>query len=214
MAGPGIDLCQVVFDRSGLGPEEDDAIITCHVRGLQAALPDNLFPMDDAARTQFGTRLDAFFTWYCPFMSTYYKVIEYRFYALPSAANLPMGPPAKVITVNHPGTKAGAPYPSQIACSVTWKTDRRATWGRFYLPGLVDPGGGGGRFPLSTFLAPLTTAAHNLTSRSGNGGCLTVWSRKEWTHHDPQTIQADDIPDVVRSRRLKLVVNRATWGAG
>jgi hypothetical protein len=43
---------------------------------------------------------------------------------------------------------------------------------------------------------------------------LTVWSRVGWTHHDPQTIQVDNIADVIRSRRFSTPTYRSTAGAG
>jgi hypothetical protein len=99
--------------------------------------------------------------------------------------------------------------PPQNALSVTWKTDQRKTWGRFYVPGLatnvLDTNG-----RVSTAWADSVVAlAAPLASRSGTGACLVVFSHKEWTHHDPQQVQCDDVSDVIRRRRFSSVHYRA-----
>jgi hypothetical protein len=208
MAGPGVDLVMMRFDRQTLSPQEDPAIITMHARGVTAALPDDLFPMDDAARTNFATKLDAFWTAIRVGMSDKYQLIDYRFYALPAAAGQPMGAPDKVITKNLFAGSATDGIASQVAVSVTWITDKRATWGRFYLPGIAINKFGASRIDT----AWCDTIAN--ASRSGNGGTLTVWSHKEWTHHDPQFVQVDDVPDVIRSRRLRSTHYRAKQPCG
>lgn len=210
----GVDLCQVIFDRSLLDQNEDVAVITMHVRGVQASLPDNLFPLDDAGRTDFAARLDTFFAGATTYMSSKVVVKQYRFYKLPDSFGLDMGPPVKVVDTSHPGKSSATPLPNQIACSITFKTDRRKTWGRFYLPGLVVDDLSSVGLLTNAMVGTLAQTAHALTSRSGNGGCLTVWSRKEWTHHDPQVIQVDNIPDVIRRRRASLPTFKGQWGAG
>jgi hypothetical protein len=213
MAGPGVDLVQVVFDRSAMSASEDVAVITMHCRGVQAALPDSLFPLDDAGRDNFKTKLDTFFAYWASHSSPDYKITDYKFYALPDALGTPMGDPTKHYVVSIPGA-AGPGPPPQVATSITFKTDKRKQWGRFYLPGISSSYyDSHGRMGAST-CAALASQAHGLTSRSGNGGCLTVWSRTQWTHHDPQVIQVDDIPDVIRSRRFSAAITRATQPAG
>jgi hypothetical protein len=36
-----------------------------------------------------------------------------------------------------------------------------------------------------------------------------VFSRKQWTHHDPQSVQVDDLMDVIRKRRYSKPHHRA-----
>jgi hypothetical protein len=62
----------------------------------------------------------------------------------------------------------------------------------------------------ATAATGILNASKLLTSRSGTGAALTIFSRKEWTHHDPQTIQVDDIFDVIRSRRYEMPLFRQT----
>jgi hypothetical protein len=213
VAGPGVDLVQLVIDRQAISVNEDVAVITMHCRGVQAALPDDLFPLDDAGRDDFNAKITAWWGLIQPMLPTGYKLTVAKFYPLPAAAGEPMGPPHKTYTHNASGVSGAPLLPTQVAMSVTFITDQRKTWGRFYIPGTNPNALTGGRWSHSDMQA-VADATHHLTDRSGNGGCLTVWSRKEWTHHDPQTIQVDDIPDVIRSRRLKSTLFRATHVAG
>lgn len=203
----------VVFDRSALSANEDTAILALHCRGMVSGLPDQLNPMDDTNRTDFANKISSWFMSLQGDITSNVSLREVRFYALGSSAAELLGPPDKVVTFNIAGSSASAASIPQFAVSVTLKTDARRTWGRFYLPGItaghVDANG---RI-LQSFCTSLATKTHTLTNRSGTGACLTVWSRKNWTHHDPQTIQVDDVADVVRSRRFKSTHFRATVAA-
>jgi hypothetical protein len=210
---PGVDLVQVVFDRSQLNPQEDVAILTMHCRGVQAGLPDVLNPMDDTNRGNFAGKLDTWWTAVKAYVCSKYTLREYRFYALPDSLGLPMGPPDKIVTKGINGVSAPPPMPSQVALSVTFKTDQRKQWGRFYIPGIVNSNlDNNGRF-VAAMTGTIANATKGLTDRNGSGACLTVWSRTQWTHHDPQTIQVDDIPDVIRSRRLSFPITRSQVAA-
>jgi hypothetical protein len=213
MAGPGVDLVQCVVDRTALATAEDDAVFTMHCRGMQASLPDDLFPIDDAGRVDFATKLMAYWNAIKTNITSGYLLREINFYALPAAAGEPMGPPVKQVLPSLPGTGGTGEQAFQVACSVTFITDQRKTWGRFYLPGFIPSVLVGGVWTNSV-CDSIAAATHGLTSRSGNGACLTVWSRKQWTHHDPQRVQVDNIPDVIRRRRKSQPTYRANIAAG
>jgi hypothetical protein len=201
------NLVQCVIDRSLISPNEDVAVVTMHIRPKLALLPDDTIPMTDTLRDDFKAKLDTFWTGVTAFMHTSHVVKQYRMYDIPSTRGL-LGAPKKVYTVNIPGASSAGPLPTQVACSVTWKTAQRKTWGRFYLPGFVQTKVNTSARFSSGDCTSLANLAAPLASRSGTGACLTVFSTKEWTHHDPQTVQVDDVPDVIRRRRLSFTVNR------
>jgi hypothetical protein len=203
------NLVQFVFDREGLSAGEDVAVITCHIRQVVAGAPD-LLPVTDEGRDNFKGRIVNWWDEVQSFVAQQITFREARFYDVPAAPGTPMGDPVTILAVDGPGTGSSGPLPPQIAVSVTYKTDKRLTWGRHYLPGptraMLD---NSGRLE-ATAATGILNASKLLTSRSGTGAALTIFSRKEWTHHDPQTIQVDDIFDVIRSRRYEMPLFRQT----
>lgn len=200
------------FDRTGISTDEDDAIITMHCRGVQAGLPDVLNPMDDTNRGNFAGKVQAWWNAVRSLCATGCTAMDVRFYALGANASELLGPPDKIVTLTGVGQGGTAALPLQVALSTTFITDQRKTWGRFYLPCAVQSTISSARITGSA-MTTLANAATGLTSRSGSGACLTVWSRKEWTHHDPQFVQVDDVPDVIRSRRLRTTITRTKVAA-
>lgn len=210
---PGVDLVQVLFDRNSISADEDDAVITMHCRGLVAGLPDDLGPMDDGKRAAFATRI---ITWWGLIKGNFTSNMilrDIKFYALGNDIHDPMGPPDKIVTPSLPGTGGTGILPLQSALSVTFRTANRKQWGRFYLPGATTSVLTNGRITNAVCDA-LASATQGLTSRSGTDACLTVWSRVGWTHHDPQQVQVDNIPDVIKSRRLRQTTYRKQISAG
>lgn len=207
------NLVQVVFDRENLSADEDVAVITMHIREVVQGAPD-ILPVTDQGRANFTQRLDSW--WQNVMVGTSNKLTlrEYRFYDVPSTPGANMGDPVEVVVRANPGTSTGKALPPQCAVSVTFKTDKRKTWGRFYLPGWTDsylmPNG-----RLDPGICPqIATWTQGLTARAGTGAALVVFSRKEWTHHDPQQVQVDDIIDIIRSRRFSSPTIRANVTAG
>jgi hypothetical protein len=105
-----------------------------------------------------------------------------------------------------------------VACSVTIRTDQRRHWGRFYLPSLGQAVLDSTTGRISTaFADQVAAAAVLLTDRSNTSlghPTLTVWSRTGGTHHDPQSVAVDDVPDVIRSRRFKKPIYKKILAAG
>ena len=211
---------QLVFDRQTLRPDEDDAVITMHVRRKDWALPD-VFEINDNFRDMFVIALDAWWAAIRGFVTQHITLREARFYAVPEGGPFPakdprghMGDPVKIHNFSNPGTGTSGALPPQVAISVTFKTAQRLRWGRFYLPhparatltdkGAIDPAAADA----------ILQGTHNLTSRSGNGLCLVVFSHKYWNHSDPEQIQVDDIFDVIRRRRYSRPQYRQTLSAG
>jgi len=207
------NLCQFVFDRSRIYPDEDVAVMTCHIREVQQGLPD-IFPITDAARDDFVGNVSTWWGVVKAFIWHEVTFREIRFYDVPSTAGADMGDPVRVQGVEEAATATSGALPPQNALSITFRTSKRATWGRFYLPqpsnSVLDVKG-----RLQTSVADsICTATHSLTNRSDSGASLVVFSRKEWTHHDPQLIQVDDLTDVIRSRRYRATHYRAQLSAG
>jgi hypothetical protein len=208
-----VNLVQCVFDRTALAVGEDVAVVTMHCRGVTSGLPDDLFPMDNTARADFKSKLDFFWGGVSNLISNKLSLVAYKSYDMPSTPGL-LGPPVQTLTPGAMTFSSSAPAPAQVAMSVTWITDARKTWGRFYIPGpLAGNWDNAGRITIAN-CSTIANAAKGLAKRSSSGATLTVWSRTHWTHHDPQYVQVDDVPDVIRSRRLSSPITRAKVAVG
>lgn len=210
------NLVQLVFDRERLRFGEDDAVITCHIRKTTDSWPD-MFDMDGAARDKFDQDISAWWSVAAPYVTQHVTFKEARYYDVPTGGPFPpkdprghMGDPVRVTPFNSPGTNSSGALPPQVAISVTFKTEKRLEWGRCYFPcparnTLDDKGAINGDASIA-----LLEAFKHLTSVSGSGAALTVFSRKYWTHFDPNRIQVDDIFDVIRRRRYSAPLFRNT----
>jgi hypothetical protein len=207
------NLVQAVWDRTLLSPAEDVAVMTMHIRQVVSGAPD-ILPVTDQGRDDFSARFGNFVTTVKTHLTSKLVLRELRYYDVPSVPNAPMGDPVRVTPFNTACTSTGTPLPPQVALSVTFKTDHRLQWGRFYIPGFTHNDLDAVGRPARVTLDLIATAAKGLTSRSGTGACLTVFSRKGWTHHDPQQIQVDDVMDVIRRRRFSAATYRAQQSAG
>jgi hypothetical protein len=214
------NMVQMVWDRESVSPDEDVAVMTMHIRQVVAGAPD-LLPVTDEGRTDFASRCANWLGEVQTYISSQYLCRELRFYDIPDGGPfLPkdprgyMGDPVKIAPMNARGLSPAFQVPAQIAVSVTFKTAHRKRWGRFYIPGFtVNSLTGNARLSPGVCDA-LANSTHHLTSRSGTGAALTVFSRKYWNHEDPETIQVDDVLDVIRRRRLSNTTHRGTAAAG
>lgn len=214
------NLVQTTFNRDILRPDEDDAAITMHIREIVQAAPD-ILPVTDQGRANFLDRISSWWGEVAPFMSQHVVMDESRFYDLPDDGPFPakdprawMGDPVMVHKWNFPGQNSSGALPPQCAISVTFKTEHRKRWGRYYLPSparntLSDKGA----IDVAAANA-IMNGTHYLTDRSGTGAAITVFSRLHWNHEDPITIQVDDIFDVIRRRRYSSPLYRQTRSAG
>jgi len=205
------NLVHVVFDRSAQNPEEDAAIFTMHVRGTLTGLPDSLVSMTPGSRDAWSARFDNFLDTWKTLASPKVKCVALKWYDLGASADDDMGPPVQVHVKNKAGVASGQVLPPQLAMSATLKHPSTggvgrhgARWGRIYIPGItVDALDANGRFT-SAACQVMGDAVRYIFQPAGTPtGCRsTIWSRTAWSHFDPNVVQVDDVPDVIRSRRF------------
>lgn len=206
-----VNQVHVVFDRSAQNPNEDTAIFTLHIRGLVDNLPDSLGSIDNTKRDTFAAAVVTFFNAIKGGLTTKLILSQIRFYEMGANATAHMGPPIQIKTYNAPGTSSGAVLPPQLSQSVTLKHPStggvgrtNSRWGRFYIPGVTTSTLDiNGRFDPAWCTLVANAAVVLYRPVGGANGCkATIWSRKAWGHFDPNVVQVDDVPDVIRSRRF------------
>jgi hypothetical protein len=124
--------------------------------------------------------------------------------------------PADRITANGlTGQVATSRLPDQLAVNVTLRTSSRKHWGRFYIPGIAST-----KFdltygrPTSTVCDTLATATRTLgTSLMANTAAteLVVYSHQHQAVLSVDEIHCDNVADVIRRRRAKMVSYRKAF---
>jgi hypothetical protein len=206
------NFVQAVFDRSALVGDEDVAVMTMHCRKIIDNFPD-FAPMDEQAREDFWSNFHDFWTQVADHVSVGVTCKELRFYDVPTTPGTDMGDPVEVKAIDVAGTATSAALPPQVSCSVTWKTEKRKQWGRFYIPGLTAATLQGNGYLQDALCDEIALAAKGLTFRGGTGAALVVFSRIHWNHLDPTEVQVDNVLDVIRRRRFSRPTYRAVLPA-
>lgn len=121
------------------------------------------------------------------------------------------GPAVRTTLKSVPGTNAGGRNADQLAVSATYITASRKHWGRSYWPFATSSATDGqyGRIT-SSHADAIATMINSVFSTPGAGNGITpcVASLAYKGIMTVQTIQVDDIWDVIRSRRAKTASYR------
>lgn len=214
-----VNLVQVIFDRSAQNPDEDSAIFTIHIRGIVSGLPDQLGSIANDDRAAYAAAVNTFWDNIQGYVSTKVNLVAVKFYEMGDDPDDQMGPPVQVVNGTNLGGSSAQVLPPQMASSVTLKHPSTggvgktgSRWGRIYVPGVtVAALDANGRFN-DTYITLLVGSAQALWQpvNGANGVRGTIWSRKLWQHFDPSSLQVDDVPDVIRSRRFSTTHLRRT----
>jgi hypothetical protein len=215
------------------GAEQDDArTMSLHLLKVDDDEPGEWTPQDfsgvDALVSAFWSALVGFYSADLRLR----EIAAFRAGPRFDTPNTP-GPPVYRAAKNAPGTIASNQQnlPQQVACVVTERTASRSRWGRFYLPSpssSIMGLGGVGRFG-SGYITAVANAAQSLYQGCLDNGAVPVVYSKALPHRmkkngqmlpardasaaKVQTLQVDDVPDVIRSRRIKTVAQRERRGA-
>lgn len=141
-------------------------------------------------------------------LSTTYTFHESRVYRIGPGVN-PPNPAVKVYSVTNVGTSSSAELPPQDAMSITLKTSARKQWGRTYLPGLTTAILGGYGLADSDKCDTLGGATDDMIAAAADDDFhLVVYSPTKQAANTVQSVQVDNIIDVIRSRRWRNATHR------
>lgn len=197
----------------------DSAIITFDLINYTSGNIDPSWTQTDYDKV--WTEINNLFTAYRPFMNSDAIVKHYRAYTMKFHADwagsdpntdrptfAESGPPASSFTPNVAGQSVAA-LPRQMAFSVTEETPRRQSWGRFYMPFPGNALLGAQERWLVSAVDTIVAAVHQMYQALSDAELFPVVPQASLRKariaalSQVVAVRADDVPDVIRRRRLK-----------
>lgn len=172
------------------------------ILNMTSSSPDDTWTTTDF--TQCETALDAFFTALVNYWSTGYKLTTYNWYRVGEGVTKP-NPAVRQLAKGTPivGTSAGHLASPQTACSITFRTAVRRSWGRTYLPAPQLSGNTAGVITTGNVDAIAGAANTLAVALAANDFYLVVTSKKLHAALNVERVEVDDVLDVIRRRRWK-----------
>jgi len=203
VTGVAVRRVVLVFDRTGQIAGADPAVMHFDFLNITGGNPDDTWTAGDY--TTIETALGAWWTTTKPYVQSNIKLDSYRWYPIGEGVS-PPNPAERVTTVASAGTGSGTVAPPQVACSLTFRTSVRRSWGRTYLPlgGLSATNmAAGGQFT-SSAVDVLAGALNTLvTSCASSDFYLVVTSKVLHAALTVEKVEVDSNLDVIRRRRWK-----------
>jgi hypothetical protein len=114
-----------------------------------------------------------------------------------------------VFAVTNMGSSSSAELPPQDALSITFKTAARKQWGRTYVPGLTTTVLGGFGLADSSKVDTVGTATDAMiAAAAAHDFHLVVYSPTMAAANTVESVQVDNVLDVIRSRRWRNATHK------
>jgi hypothetical protein len=203
----GVRRSTLVFDRASYSPADDDVTIHFDWLNMTSGSPDDTWITSDY--TTLESALLTFWGTAKGIVDPKTKLREIRWHRAGPGIT-PPNPAERTLVLGSmvAGSGTAGAGPATQACSVTFHTSVRRSWGRTYLPANGTALDAQGR--LTTAVVDIEAGAVNtlVTSAAASDFYLVVVSNRLSAALNVEKIHVDDVPDVVRRRRLKHVVYR------
>jgi hypothetical protein len=193
-----------VIDRTAVEAGLDNALMHFDILNLTGGLPDDSWITSDFTTCEglIKTCLSSLQA----YMPNGHQITEMVWHRVGSGVGKP-NPAVRIWIDPSPAAgTGGAGNELQTACSITFRTGVRKSWGRTYLP-FGPTLSSARRFPLSTVNAiggAVNTMVGGLASADFY---LGVVSGPLSSFLNAERIEVDDVPDVIRRRRHKHKLN-------
>lgn len=204
-AGVGIRRATCVLNRSAFTPALDTAIMHFDFLNMTAGVPDDTWVTADF--TTLEGYLKTMFTSLVATMQPKHTFDTVSWHRIGPGAPVP-NPAERIATVSATQpTGTGSTNPPQIACSITFRTGVRKSWGRTYLPCGISPGAQ--HRWASTNVDVVATAVDTMVKAAAAADFYhVVFSKTLNSALNVEAIEVDDVPDVIRRRRHKVQTYR------
>lgn len=203
----GVRRATLFFDRASYSPADDDMTVHFDFMNMTAGEPDDTWITSDF--TGLETLLTTWWGQAKGQSDPKTKLREIRWHRV-GAGITPPNPAVRIFTLGTmvAGTGTAGANVAQVACAVTFRTAVRRSWGRTYIPfnGVAADAQGRWSTTLVDLVATYTNAL--VTSAASSDMHLVVTSTALSAALNVERIVADDVPDIVRRRRLKHTVYR------
>lgn len=197
--GIGVRRAQFVFTRQTLAPAQDAMTTHLDFLNLTAGSPDDTW--NDADFTDLETLLITMWNNLKGFMHTSVTLDQIRWYR-EGPEVLPPNPAIRITDTNIVGTNSSS-MPPQVAATVTLKTVPRRQWGRLYLPFYgISVLSTTGRFTTTSVQTVANEFDAFFLAAQGLEKPPVIFSKVRGKAYTVETLQVDDVPDVMRSRRF------------
>jgi hypothetical protein len=207
--GEGIGVRRVLLKITPPAPggfTDDVRVMHFDFLNLTGGAPDDTWTDTDYAQAE--TAVENWFGAVQSCLSTTYTFHEARWYRIGPGVN-PPNPAQKVFAVTNVGSSSSAELPPQCALSITLKTAARKQWGRTYLPGLTTAMLGGFGLADSTKVNLVGAATDALIAEANTHDLhLVVYSPTKQAANTVESVQVDNVIDVIRSRRWRNATHK------
>jgi hypothetical protein len=199
--GVGVRRATLVIDRADFHGGADAAAMHFDWLNTTGGAPDDTWTAAD-----FITMEGHLTTWFAAVANRVpngYKLTQINWHRVGSGVPHP-NPAERAfdLTSPIPASAAGQYLPPQAACSITFRTAVRRSWGRTYLP--FNGATNSAQTILTSVVDGLATATHALvTGAAANDFLLVVVSETLHSALAVERIEVDDNIDVIRRRRWK-----------
>lgn len=199
--GIGVRRAMLVFSRDPtVFGDEDVAVTHFDFLNLTNGQPDDTWT--DADFVNLETDLGNWFNLIHGGMHPFITWREIRWYRIGPGVEKP-NPPVRVTPQNIPGSATLGVNAPQIAMTITDRTGVRLEWGRKYIP--ISANGWltttAGRFTSSAVDTMVTATDALYTAAAGQDFLPVVYGPTRQKAYSIESVQVDDVVDVVRRRR-------------
>jgi len=204
-SGVGVRRCTVTIDRTLVEASLDPASIHFDFLNMTAGNPDDTWTTTDY--TTLEGYITTFWNAIISKLPPNHVATAYTWHRVGAGVTKP-NPAERILStpgVSMPtGTGVNAP---QVACSITFRTGVRRSWGRTYLPygGVLTSAR---RIPSADVTAIANAMNTLVTSAASSDFHLVVTSGHLSSSLNVEHIEVDDVSDIVRRRRHKRSVTK------
>lgn len=203
--------CQNVFEmrESTAGAWTERGSFGVHYLNTTGGDPDYTWTSGDFSAIESGAQ--ALWTANLAQIPNTFRLVEHRWYAFGAGVVKP-NPVYRTTVLGTPivGTSTSGTV-RQAAFAVTLKTPLRPHWGRFYLPMTAARADSAGRIASGNVDTFVDAARTFVNSGSSAGVYPCVYDRARKTAIGVNSIQGDDIPDIIRRRRPDVTFYRKSY---
>lgn len=202
-AGIGVRRCTLVLDRTLDTPADDDGLMHFDFLNITGGAPDDTWTTGDY--TTLESLIASWWGTVRTYVPTRWRFSRMLWHRHGPDVLLP-NPAERIVDISSPTSGVnGGTYPPQAACSITFRTGVRHSWGRTYLP---IGGGSAGRMATADSDAIANATRTLLAGAASADFHPVVVSTPLRSALGIDTVETDTTIDIIRRRRFKHTTHK------